>query len=79
MKIKITREGKIRFVYNDKLIKLNSLGKATIKRASHVEPTNDNMWIVDLSPLGCKKILGPFKTRKEALDKEHLLIESKYL
>lgn len=80
MKLKITKEGKIRFVYNDKLLKLNRLGKTTIKRASHVEPTEGNEWIVDLSPLtGATLILGPFKTRKEALDQEHLLIEKKYL
>ena len=75
MKIKVDKKGNLSFVYNDDLIKLFNIGKAKTKRASNVEPTKDNKWIVDFKPLKINKKLGPFKTRKEALEKEHIFIE----
>ena len=79
MKIKIDKKGNISFVYRDDYLKFKNAGKITIKRASNVEPTADNKWMVDFKPLGIKKKIGPFKTRKEALEKEHIYIEKHYL
>lgn len=78
MKIVITKDS-ITHLYDDKLVGLQKYGKTTIKRASNVEPNKDGKWIVDLSPIGLKKKLGPFDTRKEALEKEHVYIEENYL
>jgi hypothetical protein len=50
-------------------IPLDSLGSVTIRRASHVEPDDENTWWADLSPSGGPR-LGPFATRSEALDAE---------
>ena len=79
MKVKIDKCGNISFLYSDDYFKFANAGKVTIKRASNVEPTKDNKWIVDLKPLKINKKLGPFKTRKEALDKERIYIEKHYL
>ena len=50
----------------DEAINLASLGRLTIKRASHVEPDEDGSWWADLSPaLGPR--LGPFPTRTAAI------------
>tara|TARA_B100001109_G_scaffold215974_1_gene185193 strand:+ start:769 stop:1032 length:264 start_codon:yes stop_codon:yes gene_type:complete len=64
----ISPQGEIRYIYNDALLSLTSLGAATIKRASHVEPC-DGGWQADLGPVN-GPILGPFTTRQEALQQE---------
>lgn len=64
------------------LIDLNELGKLSIKRASHVEPTEDGQWTADMSPVN-GPILGPYKTRTIALNEEvkwleeHIFYKSK--
>lgn len=65
------KDGRIRFIYDDKLRGLMDHGKATVHRASHVEPivTNGIKWQADLSPVK-GPILGPFNGRQEALDRE---------
>lgn len=68
-KIRIAPNGQIRFIYNDNLRSIMDEGTSTIKRASHVEPTTDGKWEADMEPVGGPK-LGPFTTRKEALDTE---------
>jgi len=62
------KENEVRFIYSDYLIGLMNQGESVIKRASMVEPSN-NKWFADLSPIGGPK-LGPFDTRKEALNEE---------
>ena len=37
----------LRFVYDDALRDLLALGESRIRRASHVEPTRDGLWILD--------------------------------
>lgn len=68
----IIKKDSIQHVYSDKLKGLsNRKGvQATTKRASHVEPTSDNQWTADMSPVG-GPMLGPFETRQLALDAEN--------
>lgn len=67
--IRISPKGTIAFIYQDTLRPLLTAGKATIRRASHVEPTPDGQWTADLTPVG-GPILGPYLTRVEALTAE---------
>lgn len=75
----------LRFVYDDALAGLLELGRADVRRASHVEPTTDGRWAADMSPAlalpgfrpsaadGCagpRVILGPFRLRGDALAAE---------
>lgn len=69
MNIKIEPNGEITAIYNDNLVELFKEGKTEIKRASHVEPNNEGMWVADLFPIG-GPILGPYEKRKDALDAE---------
>ena len=80
MELVITTAGKIRCVYGEEL-DLRALGRADIRRGSHVEPTTDGRWTADLAPVG-GPILGPFEQRCSALEaeiawlSEHWLIRS---
>lgn len=65
----IHADGSVQFLYHDALRVFLEYGVPVICRASHVEPTPDARWIVDLSPLG-GGILGPFEYRQEALTAE---------
>jgi len=65
----IIKDGEIRFIHDDDLTNLMEQGIAHTKRASHVEPDDDNFWWADLSPVNGPK-LGPFIHRKEALAAE---------
>ena len=58
----------IRFIYSDLLQPLMAQGVTTTKRASNVEPCG-NKWSADLKLVN-GPILGPFETRREALDAE---------
>lgn len=75
VKVVVTPEGTMRFIYRDALRPLLEAGQAKIERASHVEPVRDaflhggTMWEADLSPVH-GPVLGPFTTRQEALDAE---------
>lgn len=80
----IKPDGVIEGVYSDTFADLLNQGEVSIRRASHVEPGRDNQgepcWFADLSPFlrdrdplhvsSKDDILGPFYTRKEALDNE---------
>lgn len=64
----ITASGDVRAIY-DEQIDLTHLGKLSIRRGSHVEPTEDGRWTADLAPCG-GPVLGPFAVRSEALAAE---------
>lgn len=64
--VNIAPDGTIRFLHDDRLRGLYSEGAASIRRASHVEPTPDGRWTADMAPVG-GPLLGPFETRGEAL------------
>lgn len=70
--LRIDPKGVITFVYDDRLAGLLSLGEATVKRASHVEPKNtpDGLrWFADLSPVK-GPTLGPYTQRNDAIAAE---------
>lgn len=75
VKIVITPDGALRFVYRDELQPLLAVGRARVDRASHVEPSYLEKapagvaWRADLSPVTGPS-LGPFSTRQAALDAE---------
>jgi hypothetical protein len=69
----LVKAGAIQFIHDDAITQaLRGMGRVKIRRASHVEPTEDGeKWTADMSPVaGFPLILGPFETRKEALDAE---------
>lgn len=68
MDLLITPTGTIRCVYDESL-DLSSIGRVSISRGSHVEPTPDGQWTADLSPVN-GPMLGPFVTRTDALTAE---------
>ncbi len=55
-------------IYSDSF-DYDMFGRPQIRRASHVEPTDDGRWTADLSPVSGPK-LGPFDKRSEAIDAE---------
>ena len=71
--------GEVRFVYSDETMKaLEPLGVATIRRASHVEPSVQEepggpCWWADMAPVG--RGSWPFRTRASALRWEVQLLE----
>jgi hypothetical protein len=77
MQLVIEPAGTIRCVYGE-TIDLPALGLLTIRRGSHVEPTEGGQWLADLSPTG-GPVLGPFATRSQALQAELAWLESHWL
>ena len=77
MQLVIEPSGTARCVY-DEAIDLACLGRLTMKRGSHVEPTADGQWWADMSPV-CGPVLGPFAMRSEALDAERQWLETNWL
>jgi hypothetical protein len=82
LKLKISKDGQLSAIYSDDLTALMSLGQSKIRRASHVEPTNQNQtfgveWSVELVHDGT--VLGPFPSRAAALDAEVEYIERNIL
>ena len=77
VEIAITPYGQTRMVFNE-CIDVRKLGAIKIERGSHVEPTPDGRWTADLSPVD-GPILGPFDTRKEALDAEVTWLNANWL
>ena len=80
MQLVVATNGAVRFVYAE-AVDLRSLGPATIRRGSYVEPDAAGSWLVDLSPVDGPR-LGPFRKRSDALQaevawlQEHWLIRS---
>jgi len=65
-------DGSVTAIHNDALVNLYDEGKATISRASHVEPINGGEqinWIADMSPVS-GPVLGPYRLRSDALEAE---------
>ena len=77
MQLLIDPAGGVRCVY-DEALPLNELGRLTIARGSHVEPTDAGQWTADLSPVG-GPLLGPFATRSTALAAEREWLEQHWL
>jgi hypothetical protein len=59
-------------------IALGELGRASIERASHVEPTAAGAWMADLAPVGGPR-LGPYPLRSAALAAEVEWLRSHWL
>ena len=71
--------GKLQAIAPDDMGLLNSIGRCSIHRASHVEPTETEhgiQWTADLFPVG-GPILGPFRSRSEALVAEYQWLEQR--
>ncbi|MEN9663833.1 MAG: hypothetical protein RLZZ326_196 [Planctomycetota bacterium] len=64
----INADGGVRCI-SDEALDLRALGKLQITRASHVEPDSDGNWFADMGPSG-GPVLGPFRSRTEALQAE---------
>lgn len=77
MQLVIDPQGQVRGIYAE-AIPLACLGKPSIRRASHVEPTADGGWEADLSPVGGPR-LGPFAQRSDALAAELAWLETHWL
>ncbi len=69
--------GQVICVY-DEAIDLTTLGRATIMRASHVEPDEHGRWWADLGPVQGPK-LGPYERRSLALAAELHWLEEHWL
>ena len=77
MDIIITANGQGRCIYAED-IDLSTLGKLTIRRGSHVEPTPDARWTADMSPVD-GPILGPFQCWSEAIAAERDWLATNWL
>lgn len=72
----IAPSGRVVFVYDDAMAALSAQGLATTRRASHVEPSPEGGWSVDLSPFTGVTTEGHgFERRGEALDFERGWLE----
>ncbi|RLS59370.1 MAG: transcriptional regulator [Planctomycetota bacterium] len=60
MDLLIETTGTVRCVFGEE-IDLGQLGRLSIRRGSHVEPTPDGQWTADLAPVN-GPLLGPFPT-----------------
>ena len=69
--------GSVSCLYSD-ILELDQIGRLTISRGSHVEPTLDGQWTADMSPV-CGPMLGPYRSRKEALAAEVGWLEANWL
>lgn len=67
--VMIRPDGTVEFIYDDGLQPLLGAGDGRVRRASHVEPTEDGRWLADLGPVG-GPCLGPFRLRRDAISAE---------
>jgi hypothetical protein len=77
MHLLVQQDGSVRCVYGEEL-ELHELGKLTVTRGSHVEPTDDGHWTADLETVGGPQ-LGPFACRSQALAAEQTWLETHWL
>jgi hypothetical protein len=68
MELVVDAGGEVRCVYGEEL-DLREIGKLQITRASHVEPDAEGYWWADMAPVE-GPVLGPFRSRTEALQAE---------
>ena len=68
MELVVGVDGMARCIY-DEALDLQELGKLQITRASHVEPDSEGYWWADMGPVD-GPVLGPFRSRTEALGAE---------
>ena len=68
MELVVGVDGMARCIY-DEALDLREIGKLQITRASHVEPDAEGYWWADMGPSG-GPVLGPFRSRTEALGAE---------
>lgn len=67
--IDVLPTGELRFLWDDRLASLTSVGTATVRRVSDVEPDAAGAWWADLVRIGGPR-LGPFTLRAEAIGAE---------
>ena len=77
MDLLIETTGTVRCVFGEE-IDLGQLGRLSIRRGSHVEPTPDGQWTADLAPVQ-GPLLGPFPTRTAALNAEVSWLQEHWL
>jgi hypothetical protein len=77
IKIRINRDGKMTFIYDDALAALANLPDATITRVSHVEPCDGGWEARMLGIVGEQVTLGPFPLREQALQAEKKYLEQR--
>ena len=77
MDLVVAPDGTVQAIY-DETLDLALLGRLSIRRASHVEPTPEGRWQADLSPVS-GPVLGPFDRRSEALEAERAWLEQHWL
>ncbi len=77
MNLVIRPNGTVECLY-DEAFNLAQIGQLTIAPASHVEPTGSGQWTADLTPVD-GPVLGPFRTRTEALHAERIWLEQHHL
>jgi hypothetical protein len=77
MDLLIEASGTVRCVFGEE-IDLGQLGRLSIRRGSHVEPTPDGQWTANLAPVN-GPLLGPFPTRTAALDAEVRWLQEHWL
>ena len=77
MRLIVAPNGTVRCLY-DETLDLSALGRLTITRGSHVEPTSAGLWTADLSPVG-GPMLGPFPDRSTALAAKRRWLETHWL
>jgi len=68
MELVVGVDGVARCIY-DEALDLREIGQLQITRASHVEPDAEGFWWADMGPVD-GPILGPFRSRTEALRAE---------
>lgn len=68
LRLIVTADGNVKFIWDDELAPLFALGAGVIGRASHVEPIG-TMWFADLAPVGGPR-LGPFRWHGDAIEAE---------
>ena len=73
MTLRFDVDGTVTAIYGEQ-IDLAELGPLTIRRASHVEPTDDGQWTADMGPVG-GDVLGPYPRRSDALAAEVAWLE----
>jgi hypothetical protein len=74
MELIVGCDGGVKCIY-DEALDLREIGKLQITRASHVEPDSGGDWRADMGPSG-GPVLGPFRSRTEALGAEREWLSS---